>query len=116
MLRDASGFSHIYVITGRTDMRRGIDGLAAILQNQFGLNPFEEGSIFLFCGRRSDRIKALVYEGDGFLLLYKRVAIGRFQWPRTPDEVRDLSEDDFHHLMEGFSIEKTITQFTPKQL
>ena len=69
MLRDAAGFSHIYVITGRTDMRRGIDGLAAILQNQFGLNPFEEGSIFLFCGRRADRIKALVYEGDGFLLL-----------------------------------------------
>ncbi|MDY6309512.1 MAG: IS66 family insertion sequence element accessory protein TnpB, partial [Oribacterium sp.] len=68
-------------------MRRGIDGLAAVIQNNLGLNPFEPGSIFLFCGRRSDRIKALVYEGDGFLLLYKRVAIGRFQWPRTPDEV-----------------------------
>lgn len=116
MLRDATGFSHIYVVTGRTDMRRGIDGLAAIIQTQLGLDPFQEKSIFLFCGRRADRIKALVYEGDGFLLLYKRVAIGRFQWPRTPAEVRDLSEEDFHHLMEGFSIEKTIKKFTPTEL
>ena len=83
MLNDATGFRHIYLACGYTDLRRGIDGLVSTVKCSFHLNPSEEGSIFLFCGRRADRIKALVYEGDGFLLLYKRLADGRFQWPRS---------------------------------
>ena len=71
MLNDAAGFSHIYLACGYTDLRRGIDGLVSTVKCHFNLDPSEEGSIFLFCGRRADRIKALVYEGDGFLLLYK---------------------------------------------
>ena len=82
MLNDASGFRHIYIACGYTDLRKGIDGLAGIIQQEFHLDPFEEGSLFLFCGRRTDRMKALLYEGDGFLLLYKRLADGRFRWPR----------------------------------
>ena len=70
MLNDATGFSHIYLACGYTDLRRGIDGLVSTVKCHFNLDPNEEGSIFLFCGRRADRIKALVYEGDGFLLLY----------------------------------------------
>jgi hypothetical protein len=64
-------------------MRLGIDGLAAIVKNTFHLNPFHEGVLFLFCGRRTDRIKGLLFEGDGFLLLYKRLENARFQWPRN---------------------------------
>lgn len=85
MLNDATGFSHVYLACGYTDLRRGIDGLVSLVKYSFKLDPCEKGSIFLFCGRRSDRIKALVYEGDGFLLLYKRLADGNFQWPRTRD-------------------------------
>ena len=77
MLNDATGFSHIYLACGYTDLRRGIDGLVSTVKCSFHLNPSEEGSIFLFCGRRADRIKALVYEGDGFLLLYKGSGIRR---------------------------------------
>lgn len=78
MLNDAHGFKKIYIATGYTDLRRGIDGLAAIIRFQFNLDPFDRNTLFLFCGRRSDRIKALLWEGDGFLLMYKRLNIGVF--------------------------------------
>ena len=54
MLNDASGFQHVYLCTGYTDLRKGIDGLIAIVTGTFGLDPTEAGSIFLFCGRRND--------------------------------------------------------------
>jgi transposase len=106
MLNDATGFSHIYLACGYTDLRRGIDGLVTLVKYSFNLEPCEKGSIFLFCGRRADRIKALVYEGDGFLLLYKRLADGRFQWPRTPTEVRQLNMQQYRWLMEGLCTEQ----------
>ena len=61
MLNDASGFKHIYLCTGYTDLRRGIDGLIEVVNAGFKLDPRESGSIFLFCGRRCDRIKTLLY-------------------------------------------------------
>lgn len=78
----------IYLACGYTDLRYGIDGLAGVVSENFHLNPFDKGTLFLFCGRRADRIKGLFWEGDGFLLLYKRLENGRFQWPRTPEEAR----------------------------
>ena len=72
----------VYLVTGVTDMRKSIDGLSTIVQQQFRLNPFVRG-VFLFCGRRCDRLKALYWEGDGFVLVYKRLENERFQWPRN---------------------------------
>ena len=70
MLNDATGFKKIYLACGYTDLRRGIDGLAAIIRFQFELDPFDKNTAFLFCGKRTDRLKLLVWEGDGFLLAY----------------------------------------------
>lgn len=105
MLGDIRKVEHIYIACGYTDLRRGIDGLAQIVQNQFSLDPCSN-SLFLFCGRRRDRIKALLWEGDGFVLLYKRVEMGCFQWPRTKAEMRSLSWQEFRWLLEGLSVDQ----------
>ena len=106
MLNNArvSQFKKVYLAPGFTDLRRGIDGLAAIVRFQFSLDPYDKNTLFLFCGRRSDRIKALLWEGDGFLLLYKRLERGRYQWPRSQEEVLSLSPQQFRWLLEGLSI------------
>lgn len=108
-----SYFKNIYIACGHTDLRYGIDSLAALVKEHFQLDPFSPESIFLFCGRRSDRIKALVWEGDGFLLLYKRLENGKFKWPRDSDELRALTYEQFQWLMQGFTTEPGIKKITP---
>lgn len=105
MLNDYSGADRIYIACGYTDMRRGIDGLASIVQEQFQLDPFTN-TLFLFCGRRCDRMKALYWEGNGFLLLYKRLESGSFQWPRSETEARQLTSQQYRWLMEGLKIDQ----------
>ncbi|MGM9526044.1 MAG: IS66 family insertion sequence element accessory protein TnpB [Peptococcaceae bacterium] len=105
MLGDITAVENIYIACGYTDMRKSIDGLAAIVQTQFHLDPFSK-SLFLFCGKRRDRIKALLWEGDGFILLYKRLENGSFRWPRKESDVKAISWQQFRWLMEGLEIEQ----------
>lgn len=114
MLSDVS-FNNIYIACGHTDLRYGIDGLAATVKEKFGLNPFSKRAIFLFCGRRSDRIKALVWEEDGFLLLYKRLEAGSFKWPRRIEELRNIDSEQFKRLLQGFTIDPGIRKITPPE-
>ena len=69
MLADISNVDAIYIVCGRTDMRKSIDGLCAIIQEQFSMN-LERNTIYFFCGRKCDRIKALLVEPDGIVLIY----------------------------------------------
>ena len=101
---DASGFKKVYLAMGFTDLRRGIDGLATIVCFQFKLDPYDKNTLFLFCGRRSDRIKALLWEGDGFLLMYKRLDNGAFRQPRSADEAMSITKDQYRMLMQGLEI------------
>jgi len=96
---------HVYIDCGYTDLRRGIDGLASIVESQFHPDPFSR-TLFMFCGKRSDRIKALYFEGDGFVLLYKRPENGSFQWPRSETEARAITPQQYRRLMEGLSIDR----------
>ncbi len=103
MLNDFKCNCPVYLACGYTDLRRGIDGLAGKVQGQFGLDPFQK-ALFLFCGRRKDRIKGLYWEGNGFVLVYKRLESGRFQWPRDGDEALALTAQQYRWLMEGLEI------------
>ena len=96
---------NIYIACGYTDMRQQIDGLAAIVSQVFKLDPCSR-TLYLFCGRRADRIKVLLWEGDGFLLMYKRLESGRFQWPRKESEARSITPQQLRWLLEGLSIDQ----------
>ena len=115
MLKDAnhSYFAGVYIVCGYTDLRFGIDSLAAIIERRFHMNLFVPNTLFLFCGRSSTKIKGLLWEGNGFLLLYKRVESGHFTWPRSSNDLSSLSAEQFHWLMQGFAIEPVIHDITP---
>ena len=98
-------FPQVYLVCGYTNMRRSIDGLAGMVKQNFGLEPCS-GSVFLFCGKRRDRMKALLWEDDGFLLMYKRLDNGAFQWPRSESEAKLLTQEQFVWLMQGLSVEQ----------
>lgn len=106
MLNDAivSRFKKVYLASGYRDLRRGIDGLASIVRFQFELDLYDKNTLFLFCGRRNDRIKVLLWEGDGFLLMYKRLDNGSFRWSRSAEEAMTITEDQYQMLMQGLEI------------
>ena len=105
MLGDITIAKEIYIACGYTDMRKSIDGLAALVQERFHLDPFAS-CLYLFCGKRRDRIKILLWEGDGFVLLYKRLENGNFKWPRSADQVRPLTWQELKWLLEGLEIDQ----------
>lgn len=82
MIDNISVDSDIYIVCGYTDMQKSIDGLCAIIIDQLHMDP-RRSLLYLFCGRRCDRIKLLRWEADGFVLLYKRLSVeGKYRWPR----------------------------------
>ncbi len=96
-------------------MRYGIDSLTTIIERKYKKQLFVKDTLFLFCGRSASKIKGLLWEGDGFLLLYKRVESGYFCWPRSSDELRSMSPEQFRWLMNGFSIDPMIRDITPER-
>ena len=83
-------------------------GLSAMIRLNYNLNPLDIGTLFLFCGVKKDRIKGLIFEGDGFTVLTKRLSKGRYCWPSCASEARQLSLEDYDRLLDGFSIESLI--------
>lgn len=106
MIGDISGATSVYIVTNFTDMRKSINGLCTIIEDKMG-NEIDRHSIYLFCGKRCDRIKILFKEEDGYVLLYKRLNVeGRYRWPRNQSEVRPLTWRQFDWLMSGLDIEQ----------
>lgn len=95
----------VYLACGKTDMRKSINGLAAIVEASFKLDPFD-GAMFAFCNRRRDRIKILEWDGDGFWLHFKRLEKGHFRWPEAGEEATmSLTGEELNILLGGARVE-----------
>ena len=92
MLGDISGLERIYIVCGYTDMRKSIDGLCAVVEDQLKLDPASS---------------ALFRDADGFVLIYKKLTVhGGYQWPRRQSEVRNLTWREFDWLRSGIDIDQ----------
>lgn len=95
----------VWLAAGFTDMRKSIDGLSAIVKYEMEVDPLSP-AIFVFCGRRRDRIKLLYWEINGFWLLYKRLEKGCFRWPTPGTESVLLTRRQLAWLLDGLHIEQ----------
>ena len=90
----------IWLVAGATDMRKSFDGLAALVQTKLRENAFS-GHVFVFRGRRGDRIKILWWSGDGMCLFAKRLENGKFVWPQAVEGEVTLTGAQLSMLLEG---------------
>jgi transposase len=97
----------IYLAAGSTDLRRGMDGLSALVRDRLGLEPLS-GHLFVFRNRRGDRVKILVWERSGFWVLYKRLERGTFAWPAEESEAPfEMRGTDLLLLLSGVDLSST---------
>lgn len=94
----------IFLATSPVDMRKAIDGLVALVNDVLSQDPFT-GHVFVFRGRRGDRVKVLVWDRNGFVLFYKRLEKGRFRFPETTSTSRELDSTGLTLLLEGLDLE-----------
>jgi transposase len=93
----------IYLACGSTDLRKSIDGLAALVQEGLGLNPFSS-CLFVFCNRERNKLKILYWEHNGFWLYYRRLERGTFQWPQTHGDPVAITNRELRWLLDGLSL------------
>lgn len=102
-----TGAEQIFLACGVTDFRKQADSLVAIVSMQFKLDPFSDQCVFIFCNRKRNGIKILRYDRNGFILASKKLLDGmKFQWPRTPQEVKEISCQQVEWLFQGLEIEQ----------
>ena len=95
----------VYLACGGTDMRKSINGLMAIVEGGFQLDPFN-GALFVFCNKNRDRLKILEWDSDGFWLYFKRLEKGHFRWPAVgEDATMTLTGEELSILLGGARVE-----------
>ena len=104
--------TRVWIEAGVTDMRKGMDGLAALVQTALGEKPFS-GDVFVFRGKRGDLIKLLWWSGDGMNLYAKRLERGRFVWPQATSGVVHLSGAQLSMLLEGIDWRRPVRTAQP---
>ena len=95
-----SGVVRVMLATRPVDFRKGMDGLAALVREAMGADPFS-GTVYVFRSRRADRVKLLFWDGSGVVLVVKRLEAGQFSWPKIEDGVVWLSAAQLSALLEG---------------
>jgi len=98
----------VFLACGNTDMRKSINGLAAIVESSFALDPFDQ-ALFVFCNRQRNRLKILTWEDNGFWLHFKRLERGHFKWP-APGETATmtLKPEELWNLIKSPGIEQKL--------
>jgi len=104
--------TRVWLATGLTDMRRGFDGLAALVQSALTQDPFS-GHVFVFRGKRGDIIKLLWWDGQGMCLLAKRLEKGRFIWPQAQSGSVALTPAQLSMLLEGIDWRMPVRTWQP---
>jgi len=112
MIAPPSGV-RIWLVAGATDMRRGFDGLAALVAQKLGQDPFS-GALFIFRGRRGHLVKLLFWDGQGLVLYAKRLERGHFVWPSSQDGVVSLTPAQLSMLTEGIDWRMPARTFRPE--
>ena len=106
--------TRVWIVAGHTDMRKGFDGLAALVQTALAENPFC-GHVFVFRGRRGDILKVLWFDGQGLMLLAKRLERGRFIWPQaTSGSSVSLTPAQLSMLLEGIDWRMPVRTHQPE--
>ena len=100
--------ARVWIATGHTDMRRGMNGLSLLIQEELGRDPFG-GDLFVFRGRRGDLLKCLWHDGLGLSLYAKRLERGRFLWPVTAGDSVSITPAQMGYLLEGIDWVRRIT-------
>jgi transposase len=95
----------VWIATGHTDMRRGMNGLSLLVQEGLGRDP-NAGDLYVFRGRRGNLIKCLWHDGLGLSLYAKRLERGRFLWPSTAGESVVITPGQLGYLLEGRSLQE----------
>jgi transposase len=105
--RFVTGTEQIFLACGATGSKKQADSLAAIVSMQFHLEPFADQYVFLFCYRKRNGIKIVRYDSNGTILSSKKLLGGmKFQWPKTPEEVKEISCQQVEGLYQGLKIEQ----------
>lgn len=104
--------TRVWLAAGRTDMRRGFDGLAGLVQTALTADPYS-GHLFVFRGKRGDLIKVLWWDGQGLCLLAKRLESGRFVWPQAESGSVSLTPAQLSMLLEGIDWRMPARTFAP---
>ena len=95
-----TGAVRVLVATKPVDFRKGADGLAALVRDTMGADPFS-GAVYVFRAKRADRVKLVFWDGTGVVLVAKRLEEGAFRWPRIEDGVVRLTAAQISALLEG---------------
>jgi transposase len=105
--------ARVWLACGVTDLRNGFDGLAGLVQTKLAEDPFS-GQLFIFRGRRGDRVKVLWWDGDGLCLFAKRLERGRFVWPQAASGAVHLTATQLSMLLEGIDWRRPRRTHTPE--
>ena len=105
--------ARVWIACGSTDLRNGFDGLSGLIQSQLAEDPFS-GQLFVFRGRRGDRIKILWWSGDGLCLFAKRLESGRFVWPQATSGTVHLTSAQLSMLLEGIDWRRPVRTQAPQ--